>query len=355
MKSSRIFFLATDNNIPSGGRKFIYKLVDLLREQGQKAYVLHQRNGFRYSWFANETPVRWTPEIQIAKRRKRGRLSLLKYNLNRGIQCLSANKLKTSKAYITDSDILVLPENRVTHLHHIFPGVPKVVLNQNPYFFLYKSNLSDVGNTIRHPDIQAWWSTSNLIEQTLKYIGISQPNYRIPYYIDHMLFHYSASKKKQIAYMPRRLKDDAIALINLLKLRGKLQGFRFVPIDGKPPEEVATILRESMIFLSFSYREGFGLPPAEAMACGCIVVGYTGNAGKEFMDQNLCYPICEGDLIDYASKVEKVIEISELHPQALTKMAKQASEFILRTYNRQNTADALKKALSGSVESKIAL
>jgi len=43
---------------------------------------------------------------------------------------------------------------------------------------------------------------------------------------------------------------------------------------------VADILRSSRVFLSFSQREGFGLPPLEALACGCAVVGYHGFGGR---------------------------------------------------------------------------
>ncbi|OIH83329.1 hypothetical protein BLJ79_14605 [Arthrobacter sp. UCD-GKA] len=44
------------------------------------------------------------------------------------------------------------------------------------------------------------------------------------------------------------------------------------------------ILRRSSIFMSLSDRDGFGLPPAEAMATGCFVVGYAGGGGNEFFD-----------------------------------------------------------------------
>ena len=42
-------------------------------------------------------------------------------------------------------------------------------------------------------------------------------------------------------------------------------------------------MRLATIFLTFSNQEGFGLPPVEAMACGCLVVGYHGHGGKEFL------------------------------------------------------------------------
>ena len=41
-------------------------------------------------------------------------------------------------------------------------------------------------------------------------------------------------------------------------------------------EEVACALQDSLLFLSCGHPEGFGLPLAEAIACGCLVVGYHG-------------------------------------------------------------------------------
>ena len=38
----------------------------------------------------------------------------------------------------------------------------------------------------------------------------------------------------------------------------------------------------ALLFLSCGHPEGFGLPLAEAIACGCLVVGYHGLAGRDF-------------------------------------------------------------------------
>ena len=53
---------------------------------------------------------------------------------------------------------------------------------------------------------------------------------------------------------------------------------------------VADILRESQVFLSFGHPEGFGLPPAEALACGCLVIGYHGGGGREYFGPAGAYP-----------------------------------------------------------------
>lgn len=38
------------------------------------------------------------------------------------------------------------------------------------------------------------------------------------------------------------------------------------------PDEIAYYMNLSHIFISTSWWEGFGLPPLEAMACGCAVI-----------------------------------------------------------------------------------
>jgi len=40
------------------------------------------------------------------------------------------------------------------------------------------------------------------------------------------------------------------------------------------------------LFMSTGFPEGFGLPPLEAMASGCVPVGFTGFGGWEYMRQS---------------------------------------------------------------------
>jgi glycosyltransferase involved in cell wall biosynthesis len=170
----------------------------------------------------------------------------------------------------------------------------------------------------------------------LRYVFPQLRLFRIHYGIDKALFNFSADKKKQIAFMPRRLPQDIIQVINILKFRGALGDFELVPIDNKTEQEVAVILRESLIFLSFSDREGYGLPPQEALACGCIVIGYHGSGGKEFFDEAFCYPVDATDTIAFSRTVEKVIGECSENGASLREKAQLGAEFVLRTYSSEH-------------------
>jgi glycosyltransferase involved in cell wall biosynthesis len=103
--------------------------------------------------------------------------------------------------------------------------------------------------------------------------------------------------------------------------------------------EVAAGMRDSLIYLSFSNQEGFSLSAMEAMACGCVVVGYHGIAASEYFKEEFCYPINSDDIINYAKTVEAVIkEYSENSTRILAK-GRKASEFILKTYSLEREAN----------------
>ena len=336
---TRIFFLTTDNNAPSGGRFLIYQLVDILIKNGYDAYALHQKTNFRYTWFQNQTPVRYTYQIK----KQRIRSSKLKHWC-RIFWSIFKDKLNnrnniTQPVIITNDDILVLPATRTSFCHEILPGVPKISLSQGPYLLLQCGGLDDPDNSIFHSDIKGRIAMSKLNYNLHCMIFKKETVWEVPVFLDKNLYSYTPSKKHQIAYMPRKLPKDSLALINLLKLRDNLNGFNFIPIDKMTPQQVASTLNDSLIFLSFSHREGFGLPPAEAMACGCIVIGYSGNGGDEFFDEKYCFPIKDGDLLSFAMTIENIIEQYNQNENSYTKMTNDASNYILEKYSQKKTEE----------------
>ena len=62
----------------------------------------------------------------------------------------------------------------------------------------------------------------------------------------------------------------------------QLNNVSFQELPRMQHHEVAVALQDALIYLSCGHPEGFGLPLAEAIACGCMVVGYHGLAGRDF-------------------------------------------------------------------------
>jgi glycosyltransferase involved in cell wall biosynthesis len=118
-------------------------------------------------------------------------------------------------------------------------------------------------------------------------------------------------------------------------MRGCLERWEPVEINDLSESATAEALRTSSIFLSFSEQEGFGLPPAEAMASGCYVVGYTGLAGREYFDAAICTPVEEGNVLAFAMAVEQAMGRYEADPRAFRQIGLSAAARINARYSRQ--------------------
>lgn len=93
----------------------------------------------------------------------------------------------------------------------------------------------------------------------------------------------------RIAWMPRKnraLGEQARQVAEAkLALAPNAPRLEWLTIHNLPRAEVAERLASCHLFLSIGFPEGFGLPPAEAMASGCVPVGFTGLGGWEYMRQ----------------------------------------------------------------------
>src|SRR5579872_4204043 len=63
----RIYYLCPDIDRPCGGTKQLYRHVDILNKRGYSAFILHGQQGFRLTWFQNNTPVAHKSFSQITK------------------------------------------------------------------------------------------------------------------------------------------------------------------------------------------------------------------------------------------------------------------------------------------------
>ena len=82
--------------------------------------------------------------------------------------------------------------------------------------------------------------------------------------------------------MGRKHVDHARKVALMASQHPRLKQLSFHELPRMRHEEVANARKEALLFLSCGHPEGFGLPLAEAIACGCMVVGYHGLAGRDF-------------------------------------------------------------------------
>ena len=106
--------------------------------------------------------------------------------------------------------------------------------------------------------------------------------------LDTRLFHPPTSRPGgtlRIGFMPRKNKALAEQIRRIFEERNPRTGVEWISIHGLDRSGVAEALRSCHVFLVTGFPEGCPLPPLEAMACGCLCVGFTGFGGWDYMRQ----------------------------------------------------------------------
>lgn len=299
----RVLVACPDHAPPAGGVRQLYLLVDALRsELGLDARVFHQRTGFRPVWFRADTPIVYADATAPGP-----------------------------------ADTLVLPEvfGAASRDH---PGVRKIIFNQNAYYtFSGGYELVPAAAPLRPSEcgVVGILGVSDDNLELIRHAFPETPTARVRYHIDPALFHPREPKRPRLAFMPRKHPDEARQVLNLLALRGALDGFEVLALEGLDEAATAEALRSSLVFLSFGYPEGCPLPPAEAMASGCLVIGYHGMGAREYLRPDLAWPIATGHILEYARAVETVLAQWRRNPAPLAERAARAAEFIHREFSRE--------------------
>jgi hypothetical protein len=297
-----VYYLSPDDNVPSGGIRMLYRHVDLLHATGREAAVLHTGPGFRADWFVNDTRVLAARDVTLGP-----------------------------------ADILVIPEFYGPGLGALPAGCRKVIFNQNAYQTYDRVPLTTTAAGAPYagvPGIEALLTVSQDNAALLRHAFPDLAVHVARVVVDERVFHPGdRAPGRRIGYMPRRRAREQEQLLHILRSRGCLEGWELVAIDGLTEAQTAAALRDCAVFLSFSEREGFGLPPAEAMASGAYVVGFTGLAGREYFDPRYCAPVAEADLLAFALAVEQALRQYDEDPAELAAAGRAAAKQILGQYH----------------------
>jgi len=274
-----IYYVCKDDKRPSGGRRISYRHVDVLNDNGIDAAIMHSTPGFRLTWFPNETKV-----------------------------------MAASSTILKDDDILVYPETRGPDIYDIALDHKYVIFNQNAYYTFMHYQGNERLTPYHHPNLLGLMCVS---EDNRDFLSFTFPHLdkvgklkRVHISYDHDLFQHVPlkNKKRQVAFMQRKHAKEVFDVINILKLRSVLD-WTFVLIDNIPAQEVAQIMKESAVFLEFGYPAGCPVPPLEALACGCHVIGYTGFGGDEYQKIVRGFSaIRHNDICGFAKEIERICQ-----------------------------------------------
>ena len=296
-----VWMICPDWDKPAGGIRTQYRAVDTLNDAGLAAAIVHRRAGFACSWFTHSTRIVPSRHVVVGER-----------------------------------DVIVVPELYGPSILALPTGVRHVIFNQNPYLTLdsLAAGPAAAAPYVDNPDLAVVVVVSDDSAAVLEHAFPGTPIQRIRLGVDPAIYHPPAEvAPRRIAYMPRRRAAAARQVLRLLELRGVLDSWELVAIDGCSDVEVAEILRGSRIFLSFSEREGFGLPPCEALACGCLVVGFDGFAGREFFRAPFAESVEDGDVVAFARAVELLARRFDDGPAAMGAASQAGARFILSRYS----------------------
>jgi glycosyltransferase involved in cell wall biosynthesis len=291
--------LKRKKQLPSGGVKIIYQHCDLLNQNGYSAVPVHLGD-FTVDFFPHKSkPIH-----------KREALQLMAKN-----------------------DILICPE--------IIPGLAAEFPCEKKVAFIQNWALTELctGPVKRYEDFgfSSLLSCSQFIRDYMKDRSSLQCDV-VTNGIDLDVFHNAErdNDRCRVVVLNRRNIADAREAFALLDDSLKKE-VEFIVLENKYSQgEIAEYFRSADIFLAIGYPEGFALPPLEAMASGCAVVGFTGGGGLEHMlDGKTALVAADGNVEELATCLKNVLTNSELKEQIRSAGVKKAQEFSLENMEKQ--------------------
>ena len=297
------YYLMPEASRPQGGVRVAYRHVDLLNEMGWSAAVLHRADGHRADWFENTTRVESSRSLRFRA-----------------------------------NDLLVLAEWFGPSMAELDPRARVLVFNQGAYITFDGLALDGTGPGSPYADVPRLEGIMTVSSDSADLLGLSFPSAKIDVVrpvVDASVFHPTPEAADRVlAYAPSRRPDELHLLLHMLRAVGV--DWPLVPIRGMSEREVARTLQRSAIFLSLSDRDGFGLPPAEAMACGAYVIGYTGGGGEEFFDPSYSAPV--HNLGEFVRTVRAAVDRPT---EELAELGRAASAAILERYDDEGLREDL--------------
>jgi len=313
---SRILYFCPDFPQPSGGIKTLYRHVQRLVEQGFDAWIVHQKRPFRVTWHGYAAPTMWLLE----------------------------------RPQFRPQDILVIPEvmPQIMQQTARFAGERIVIaLSWSPTYW----NLP-AGQDWRTFGIERVITKSPLIQEYLRW-SMEIEATLISEYVDGDRYRYTPeAKRPKVCYLTRK-ERSAAWLQSVLCAKGRpFNEFEWMPLRELSEDEYARQLREATVYVSTNMQEGMNTSILEAMACGCLVVGYSGIGGFYMEgdgEARNCVLVENGNVPALGEQLEMVLRRLSADPTAFDPVTSNGRRTASVYQDPDNEADSLRSVYASLV------
>lgn len=314
-----IYYFCPDFPQPSGGTKTLYRHVWRLNQLGFQAAIVHQKSGFQLTWHDYLAPVLWLEE----------------------------------KPPFRPDDILIFPEVMIDTIRQTshFQGTRVVfALSWLPQYSRLKPGERWQDHGIEHvitksPTIQRHLAWSMEIESTLIPDFINPDLYFQPSSRDEDEQETNNTKKNIICYTTRKDQSGAWLQGILTRKGSPNTDFSWMPLREMNEPTYAANLRKASIYLATTLQEGMHVSILEAMACGTLVVGYSGIGGEDYMvgegAQQNCILVENGNLLSLGMALEQVLIDITSEPKVYESIVRQGRQTAKQYQDPQREEEAL--------------
>ncbi len=320
--------ILVDSKVPIGGVKQLHRLAEAISQCKRQAILIQNDSSFHPAWFPSN------------------------------VRTISFNDWNTLLPTLSPIDnIIVIPETLVSSISKFAPGIRKIIFNQNAsYSFNYKNlnSIYDPKGMIQlyhHPDVLHVLCVSKHDHELLS-TGFSLDQGKLTLLVNGIEPHFTISAfpaKLQVAYMSRKNQKHFAVVEALLTQQAWFEKWSLVEIANFTQLEVIETLQNSFAFLSFGHPEGFGLPLAEASACGCALVGYSGLGGQELFkiasDKGIGYEVSFGDWLGFIKALKTLDNNIQLNRTQVESRLLSASKIIRSIYSQSSMQRSVATAL----------
>lgn len=333
---------------PGGGTKIMYEYANRLQEQGHQVTIVHS---IRRPFIKIRSPLWWKQIIYFFKKASRPKW----FSLHKNIHSLIVPEI--TDVHVPDGDIILCTWWEMAYMIsklHPTKGKP---FNLIQGYEIWKGHEERVHQSYCLPI--GYLVIAKYLQQLVTSFCGKQPIH-IPNAIDLSRFFIAVPLEKRephrviMLYSNELHKGTAFGLDALVKVKNEIPDLTvdLFGVSEKPPlpewiqyhrnpPDLPQLMNNAAVFFSPSLTEGWALPPAEAMACGCAVVCTAiGGHADYAMDTETALLVPPKDVAAMAEKLLLILTNQSLR----INIAQQGHAFLTANFSWKASVEKLEAA-----------